>query len=244
VPDPERRTVEVNGDVIAYAVIRSHRRRKTLEINVDPIDGVRVAVPARTPIRRIEEFVESRAGWIRRRQADWTLANPAPRAYETGETLQLLGAPIQLRIAPGDGSRATARLEGGWLEVTLPPDGESQPQPGVVRAVEGWYRNLAGVEFLERVTRYAGIAGVPMPRVLVATQKRRWGSCSTSGVLRLNWRLMMAPSDVVDYVVVHEVCHLRHPHHQRPFWEAVADLMPEYRGPRERLLRQGALYRL
>jgi predicted metal-dependent hydrolase len=158
--------------------------------------------------------------------------------------LQLLGDQVHIRIVTENGAKAVARLEDEWLEIIIPPDGESPLRSRVVAAIERWYRSLAEADFLDRVTRYAGKAGLTMPRVLVAAQLRRWGSCSTTGVLRLNWRLMMAPPAVVDYVVAHEVCHLRHPHHQRPFWDAVAALMPEYREPRAQLLRDGALYRL
>lgn len=193
---------------------------------------------------RIEEFVASRAGWIRRRRADWAGIERLPRNFETGEVLNYLGNSIQLRLVDGARSTATARLASGWIEVALPLHDEGPRRPIVATALEAWYRVQADVDLCERVARYAGMAGLPVPPVLVRAQVRRWGSCSASGVLRFNWRLIMAPPEVVDYVVVHELCHLRHPHHQKPFWEAVAALMPDYHSRRARLLREGATYRL
>ena len=242
--DVERRTVHVDGEAIDYVVIRSRRRRRTLEISLHPLDGVRVAVPARTSRGRIEEFVASRAGWIRRRRADLAGIERLSRNFETGEVLNYLGNSIQLRLVDGARSKATARLASGWIEVALPLHDEGQQRPIVATALEAWYRVQAEVDLCERVARYAGMAGLPVPPVLVRAQVRRWGSCSASGVLRFNWRLIMAPPEVVDYVVVHELCHLRHPHHQKPFWEAVAALMPDYHSQRARLLREGATYRL
>ena len=243
-PEIERGIVHVDGETIDYSIVRSRRRRRTFEISIDPLDGVRVAVPARTSRRRIEEFVAGRAGWIRRRRADLARLDRQPRGYATGEVLDVLGSAVRLRLVDGAGSKVAARLARECLEITLPPHDEGQRRALVLAALEAWYRARAEVELRERVGRYARLAALPAPPVLVRRQVRRWGSCSASGVLRFNWRLMLAPPEVVDYVVVHELCHLRHPHHQKPFWDAVEALMPAYREQRARLLREGATYRL
>ena len=92
----------------------------------------------------------------------------------------------------------------------------------------------------ERVQAWRAKAGVAMPRVVVADQRKRWGSCDRSGTIRLNWRIIQAPMRLVDYVVVHELVHLRHRGHGRDYWRAVARVMPDYERRREELRRCGA----
>ena len=119
-----------------------------------------------------------------------------------------------------------------------------QRESTVVAGLEGWYRRQADAELRNRVAAFAPVVEARQPEVLVRSQKHLWGSCSPGGVLRFNWRLIMAPPPVVDYVVVHELCHLRHPHHQKPFWEAVGAVLPDYRALRAQLRRDGDGYRL
>jgi len=99
-----------------------------------------------------------------------------------------------------------------------------------------WFRG----RLPERVEAWHAKAGVPMPRVIVASQQKRWGSCDHSGTIRLNWRIIQAPMRLVDYVVVHELVHLRHRGHGRDYWQAVGRVMPDYERRRRDLRERGA----
>ena len=111
-----------------------------------------------------------------------------------------------------------------------------------MQTLETWYRAEAVAHLRSRVGHFAPIVQSTPASVVVRSQKHLWGSCSSDGVLRFNWRLVMAPPPVIDYVVVHELCHIKHPHHQKPFWDAVAAVLPDYRSHRLQLRREGDAY--
>ena len=138
----------------------------------------------------------------------------------------------------GDWPHGGAKLRGGWLHVPAPA---GAGQAAHVRAVlVAWLRRHAAARLPERVEAWRAKAGVAMPRVVVADQRKRWGSCDRSGTIRLNWRIIQAPMRLIDYVVVHELVHLRHRGHGRDYWRAVGRVMPDYERRREELRRCGA----
>lgn len=228
------------GDVVVpYRIVRSARRRRTLELRMEA-DGVRVAVPLRTPRHEIDAFVRSRADWIRKHQPS---ATNAPLALVTGDTLPYLGRQLQLEVVEGAvrAPRVHADLLG--LRVTLPRGtgdaGGSARRDAVRDALRRWYRERAAEELATRVETWAARAGYGPRRVLVRDQKRRWGSCAKDGTLRFNWRLLMLDPAAVDYVVIHEVVHLVRPHHGPSFWAEVERLLPDYSERRRALAEQG-----
>jgi len=201
----------------------------------------------RVPHRSIEDFLARRTGWLTRQieaQARRT-REPLP-GYVTGEVVPFLGhsLPLVIREFASDRS-ASVRLVNGSLEVAIAPmPAVDERRSAVVAALERWYRAQAEADLQTRVALYQPLVKAAPASVLIRAQKHLWGSCSPGGVLRFNWRLVMAPPGVVDYVVVHELCHLRHPHHQTPFWDAVGTILPDYRARRAQLRREGDSYRL
>lgn len=221
---------------IPYRIVRSARRRRTLELRVEH-DGVRVAAPLRTSAEEIAAFVRSRAGWIQK-QIEKTPPSTPGMDLAAGATLPYLGRwlPVECveRAGAGAGTRVTRDLLG--IRVTHPPLPEHTRGDALTGALRAWYRERAAEELPPRVAAWGARAGYAAQRVLVRDQKRRWGSCGRDGTIRLNWRLVMLDPAVVDYVVVHEIAHLRHAHHQAAFWAEVERLLPDYR-ERRRALR-------
>ena len=233
----DRRTLAGASGVIEYRLVRSSRRRRTIEITIEP-DGVRVASPMRTPNAEIEAAVLEREGWIRRH-----LARPreAPRTatYEDGEPLTFLGRPTPLLVHERAG-RPRAALDFFNLRVSVPPRLEDDRRRDAVRtAVLAWYRERATEVIPLRVEAWAQTMGCRPNRVVVKEQKQRWGSCGPDGVLRFNWRLVLGAPALIDYVAVHELAHLRHPDHGQAFWRVVAGVLPDYRARRARLREWG-----
>ena len=151
-----------------------------------------------------------------------------------------LGRHYRLKVNPQD--TGSAKLRGGWLHV---PAGGGVQDVAEVRAevraaVVAWFRRRAAERLPERVAAWHAKAGVPMPRVKLASQQKRWGSCDQAGTIRLNWRIIQAPMRLVDYVVVHELVHLRHRGHGRDYWQAVGRVMPDYERRRRDLRERGA----
>ncbi len=240
----ERGSVAFGDARIAYSILRSARRHKTVEITVARRGEVVVAAPVRTSIERIEAIVKRRAAWIVRHGGQGERgsgdARLAERRYVSGESLPYLGRRVRLSVreTPEDG--VDVRFHHWQFDVrlspALPPD---ERGTAVEAAFTRWYRRRAAELVAARVERFAPLLGVTPSRVLVRDQRRRWGSCSPDGVLRFNWRVVMAPPALLDYVVIHELAHLRLRAHGPRYWALVAHAAPDYRERRERLKSLG-----
>ena len=227
---------------ISYKIRRSPRRRKTVEVTVDPRQGVVVAAPERVPTGCLDSIVRQKARWILERQRRFQQANPAiaPREFVSGESVWYLGRHYRLKVLANP-NRAKASLVSGWLRVPRHSTPATRDGSEVVRAsVIAWYHQRATTRLPERVARWCGKVGVAMPALVVADQQKRWGSCSSRGTVRLNWRIVQAPMRLVDYVVVHELAHLLHQGHGMDYWRALGKVMPDYERRREELRRIGS----
>lgn len=162
---------------------------------------------------------------------------PLPaREFVSGEGFSYLGRQLRLRVVVGKRPGPIA-LRGGWLELPLLVDVPEEARPRVARtALVDWYRRRAAERLPEEVRRWAGKLDLKVPSVVIADQEKRWGSCS-SGVVRLNWRMMQAPRRLIEYVAAHEVVHLIHEDHSRAFWATLGRLLPDYEA-RKKLLRE------
>ena len=235
----ETSTVAWGGTRVKYAIRRSARRRKTVAVTVDPAGGVLVVAPERLAIARLDAIVIRKAEWIaqRLRRAESHGPPPAPREFVSGESVLYLGRHYRLKVLPDE--TGPARLRGGWLHVPAPAG--AQQAAHVRAALVAWFRRHAAERLPERVEAWRAKAGVAPPRVVVADQRKRWGSCDHRGTIRLNWRIVQAPMRLLDYVVVHELVHLRHRGHGRDYWQAVGRVMPDYERRREELRQRGGM---
>ncbi len=233
---PETSAVAWGGTLLPYAIRRSARRKKTVAVTVDPAGRVLVVAPERLATDRLDAIVRRKAAWIARRLGDADAHGPPPaREFVSGESVLYLGRHYRLKVHPAE--TGDARLRGGWLHVPSPA---GAGQAAHVRAaLIAWLRRHAAARLPERVAAWRAKTGVPLPRVVIADQRKRWGSCDHRGTIRLNWRIVQAPMRLVDYVVVHELVHLRHRGHGRAYWQAVGRVMPDYEGRRRDLTRRG-----
>lgn len=233
----ETSAVSWGGTRLAYAIRRSRRRKKTVAVTVDADGSVLLVAPEQFPTTSLDALVRRKAPWIaqRLRRLQSHDPPPAPREFVSGESVRYLGRHYRLKVAAG--ATGDAKLRGGWLLVPV-PDGTDRA-PHVRSALVDWFRRRAGERLPERVAAWRARAGVEMPRVVVANQQKRWGSCDRHGTIRLNWRIIQAPMRLVDYVVVHELVHLRHPGHGRDYWQAVGRVLPDYERRREDLRQRG-----
>ena len=233
------------GDArIKYRVVRSPRRKKTIEVTVDAPGAVRVAAPVDTPAEQVEETVRRRAGWIVRHHGA-TTADAPPRRFVSGESLPYLGRSVLLTVRPTDEARVAIRFHHWAFDVDVPRTLKGEERLEKVRAAfEAWYRDRAALKLPPRVDRIAIRLGVQPKAVLIRDQRRRWASCGPDGTLRFNWRAVMAPPALLDYVVAHELAHLRVRGHTPEYWEVVAQAVPDYRLRRARLREIGPLLSL
>ena len=165
--------------------------------------------------------------------AQGPVTSQAKRYYTAGEQLNFLDQELILHVSQGAfGTRLNGVAE---LVVSMP---EAKPD-WVRNALVRWYKLQAQVHMEQRVSYYAPLVGAWPKSIEIKTYRARWGSCNSSGQVQFNWKLMMAPSAVVDSVVVHELCHLLHMHHGPEFWAQVKRVLPSYQDARQWLKDEG-----
>ena len=241
----ERASIEHDGRLIEYTVVRSARRKKTIEITLDPERGVLVRSPARTSRKDIAELVQKRAGWILSRATE-DILHPTPRRFTDGETLLYLGKQIPIVARTALDGRVSVSLEDGAFHIATPTGLSEEDRAAAVKeVVERWYRREAARMLPDIVLRWQGKVSRKKPsQVLIRNQRRRWGSCSSDGSIRLNWRIIMAEPALIDYLAVHELAHLAVMDHSPRYWKRVERAMPDYKARRKRLNEMGVHFRL
>ena len=213
--------------VVDYTVRRSARRRKTVQISV--VDGnVIVAAPKRTPSRELDRIVRDRIPWIMRKLSE-EARKPAPPQFVTDEKLPYLGEDVSLSATLSHDPKPSVRLARRRLQVSVPADVVDEQRTDAIRtALAAWFRERAAETLPDIVKRWLPSLGGDGPtRILIRNQKQRWGSCSADGTLRFNWRVIMLPPELIDYIVVHELAHLTHQNHSREYWDHVTAAMPD-----------------
>jgi predicted metal-dependent hydrolase len=232
---------------IPYRIRRSERARRA-RILVDG-EGVEVVVPRRFPLREVEPFVEEKRAWIERtlRRMRETESELPPARLEHGGLVPYLGESLRLAVLlePGRRREHVAR-RGEELRVALPgAAGELLPAGGALReAMERWYRRRARAEVAPRLDAACARAGTSYTRLQIRGQRTRWASCSSTGAMSFNWRLLLAPPEILDYVVEHEVAHLERLDHSPRFWRLLASRCPDWRAREAWLRRHGHALRI
>lgn len=235
----ERGEVRFGDSSIRYRVVRSPRRHKTIEITVDQPGAVTVSAPVDTPPERLEATVRRRAKWIIKHEG-MANATPTPRRFVSGESLPYLGRSVRLTVHPTDEDQVAIRFHHWQFDIDVPRRLQGEERQRRVRAaVESWYRERASLKLPPRVERIATLLGVQPKAVLIRGQRIRWASCASDGTLRFNWRALMLPPALIDYVVAHELAHLRVRAHNAEYWAIVGQTIPDYRQRRERLTNAG-----
>lgn len=234
--------------------------RRRITVFVFPDNRVEVRAPGRTSVDSIYQFVASTTPWIQKRLARNRLRPVTQKLrFVAGEKIPFLGRAVELQAVSGrrshfDESRgvlyipAETRVPAGAAGAKAAKRKPSTALPAAEEKPEIFLKKAAVVRFFEvrarevfnpLVARYAGIVGRSASHVSVRAMKSRWGSCSSTGRLSLNWRILCAPPEVVEYLVVHEMCHLIHRNHSDQFWNAVEKAMPEFKKARAILRKTG-----
>lgn len=240
------RLVSENHPPIQYEIVRSAKRRSTsLQVSLEK--GVRVLAPVSVSQRWIETFVQKKAAWILSCQT--RQKNLASRLSEhqfiQHEQFRYRGGFLVLHVEETlHVRRPHVSLLDQSLHVVLPVCAKADERATRVRdALHAWYMVQAEALLAARTAHFAEIMKVKPRSVSIGNQKTLWGSCSASGAIRYNWRIMMAPDSVIDYLVVHELAHLLVRGHSKKFWRVVLNVLPDTLDRRAILKRDGALYR-
>ena len=221
---------------IDYRVRRSDRARHA-RIVVDR-DGVEVVIPRRMALRHVQPFVAEKRPWIERtlRRLEEAQREGAGARLHDGGAVPYLGEELELRVRVEPGrTRPHVARRGDALVVKVARPGRAELRA----ALEPWYRRRARIEVAARLDAATARAGLSYGALSIRGQRTRWASCSSTGSMSFNWRLLLAPAEVLDYVVEHEVAHLQVLDHSRRFWALVAQRCPRYREHERWLRRNG-----
>lgn len=221
-----------------YQLIRS--KRKSIAISFDRDGNLVVKAPSWVNLKEIEAFVVSKQEWImataaRLERAKQKAAAQRPR-LESGDILKFLGENRVLTVIREERSRAKVKCVMERLLLWVPYEADYEYKR---EQLEKWYRKQAFLVFTQKAEEYAEILGVSFAEIHIKDQRSRWGSCSGRRNLNFNWRLIMAPEPVCDYVIVHELCHLKHMDHSAAFWRLVESVCPYYKQHRNWLKENG-----
>jgi predicted metal-dependent hydrolase len=233
---PKLRSIALVHTRLEYRLNRSKRR--TIGFLIDD-DGLTVAAPKWVTIGQIEEALREREDWIARKSVEWRdhvrRRDQLKIVWGDGASIQYLGVPHTIRL---DNSAEVAQvgvlLRDAELRVALPPQSSDEQ---IKNRVQSWLQARAKEVFAQRIPVYSERLGHWPKRWGLSSARTRWGSCGSDGSIRLNWRLVHFPMDVIDYVVAHELAHLKELNHGPDFWRTVGELFPDYEQKR-RWLKQ------
>lgn len=229
-------SIKYGAKTIFFEVI--YRKRKTMTITVEAPDKVTVVVPVGMKEEVIKSNVRRKVDWIVKKLEEFKdVKNTSiKKKFVNGESFMYLGKGYPLQIELNDSLQVPeVKLYRGKLIIYTPTEDEEF----LKIVVEKWYREKAKEIINERVGYYHYVIGVKPAKVTIKEQKKRWGSCSSLGNLNFNWKLIMAPPAVIDYVVVHEMAHLVHLNHSRDFWNLVESILPDYKERKKWLMNNG-----
>ncbi len=226
----------VNGPegLVSFLLKRSSQRR-TVAIMVNEQAKVTVSAPLYSTEKFIRTFIQEKTPWIVRkvREAEKNKAFVEQKKFDHGYEFLFLGNKCRLDVEESDvgvSTRGKIQFDGKKWEVLIPAQltGE-QRQAHIKKKLTQWYQVQAKEILGGRIFYYSRIIGVEPKKIAVRTQKRVWGNCDyNTKTIHLNWQIILSPMDVIDYVVVHELCHLIEPNHSKRFWHEVQKILPDY----------------
>jgi len=221
------RHIQLGSEIVSYRFRRARRRSIGIVIGED---GLRVAAPGHAPIAVVEAFIREKARWVLKKLSERRAAPKPPVVnWDDGEMIALLGETVRIELLP---ARSGIHLQDDRLLIGLAP--RAEPAALRKRAID-WLKERARALLGERLAHYSARLGVPTPALALSNARTQWGVCREDGRVRLNWRLIHLPLHLVDYVVAHELAHLREMNHSARFWAVVGGLYPDFAAARAEL---------
>lgn len=225
---------------------RRSARARLIRMQVDSQGQFMLVAPMRTSESEIRRFIERNHSWIEKQRAKREAVSELRPDfnYHTGDLFYYFGEPVTLRVIASSKKRPILKIRENVMFAEIHEGlSDSEGRKVIKSAVERFYRSKAEEVIHDRLEHFNEHYGFQYFKVTLRNQKTRWGSCSHAGNLNFNWRLIMAPIEVIDYVVVHELCHLKEMNHSYRFWSLVEKTLPDYRVTRNWLKKNHYLLR-
>lgn len=233
-------SIQFGQQTIPYTLSRSSRR-KTLSISVDQ-HGVSVISPAAVDVTKIESTLHKKAAWIIKQLADFKEINTKVKecSFLSGEKLPYLGRHYRLKIQKTDCDKPRFRFYQSRFLAELPHEISEEEHRDILHPLYvNWVKERAHVFAQDRLKRFTLKLQQEPTKITIKDQEQRWGSCTPTGQILLNWRIFLAPTSIIDYVLAHELVHLKHMNHSKEYWETLRMLLPDYEQRKEWLRING-----
>lgn len=231
---------------MVYYNVRFSRRR-SIGLVVSPQHGLLVRAPLGLGRRRIEEAIIRNTDWVLKKiegLATQDIPCP-PRAFVRGETLPYAGEELTLQVVSCQSVRGLVQRRGALLIVHVPFElAGDERRERIKKMLTSWYRQEARRALEPVVARFCAMLNLPLPQLKISNGKSRWGSCNNKGQVSLSWRLMLLPLHLSNYVVAHEVCHLRYLNHSKEFWQLLESVLPLAGALRKQLDKEAVSYQI
>jgi predicted metal-dependent hydrolase len=230
VPEESERSIALQGHRVDYKLVR-RRGRRGVGLKVDGT-GMTVAVSLSTPISAIEEMIGKNAAWVLKKLDEWSHRRIVPQTWQTGNGLPFMGGTLTLMLDIGQEStrrKMTVEQMMDHLFVRAHLGDKPVEIALIEKTVVAWYKKEALPHFAQRAFFFSKLHGLAPPRVFLSSANGRWGSCNSRREVRFSWRLIKARPALIDYVVCHELAHLRHMNHSASFWQEVERMCPDFR---------------
>jgi len=220
--------IQTNADQIIHS-----SKRNTFLVEIKRDGSLLVRVPEGSSVEAIQKAIDSKMRWILKQRTEiYKLdISTGPKKFVDGENFLYLGVVYPLSV---DGTNG-AQLVFDGSKFVLSKEHQSQARDVFIK----WYREYARRHISEKVKKYSSQYNIPFSKIHITNAEKRWGSCNNKGSLRFSWRLAMAPQDVIDYVIVHELVHIKHLNHSRAYWQEVIAIMPDFKLRKRWLFRNG-----
>jgi len=237
-PTSEAGTVHVCGEMVRFIIERSRRRKRTIAFRMESDFSLRLLVPVSANLRTVTRIIQSHAPWLARKLEQQKRIPPSC-SFVDGDFFPYMGHKCRLHVTQGNSKPQSCILYPKRLCIHVPDEALSPDSvcEEVKLEIALWAKKRARSLFKKRLDFWANQLGVKYTKLIIVDPEKRWGSCSANNIIRLNWRLIMAPLKVIDYVVLHELSHIRHKDHSRRFWGFLESHMPDWHA-RRKLLRE------
>jgi predicted metal-dependent hydrolase len=236
IPNPETGVFNLGGAEIAFSIFRSKKRKRTIAFKVERDAGLHILAPCSASLGGILKILQKSGPKIAR-ECEARKKDHPEKEFTDGSVIPYLGHSCALRVTHGGMAMPSCHLSPHVFHVHVPEEKLSQEslRQEVRLEILLWIKKRARVKFKRRLDLWAERLGVRYKKLIVTDPEHRWGSCSVDNIIRLNWRLMLSPLPILDYVVAHELCHVRHKNHSQRFWGFLSQAMPDYKTRRKYL---------
>lgn len=227
--------ISLHGQTYTYVVIKE--TRKSVRIKLLKANAIEIKSPRVFSLQKAEQILRQNERWIQEQNEQFIKKDTIKinQSLQSGSVLLWRGRPITLEIAVSEKEPASIILSGNTLQVKTASSDAFQQD------LKKWYIDQSRKQLLERTAYWQKIMDIEIGKIHIKDQKTRWGSCSSLGNLNFNWRLVMAPPETMDYLIIHELCHCMHLNHSPKFWTAVSVYCPGYKQQQQWLKRNGYL---